>query len=461
MAERLYKTVSIAHSGCQEYMVNEPSFAAFGLGAAPADLNKSVVIVYRPATVIAAGKDLFAKQPFVLTHDGGMVDPENFQNNVRGWTGDGATLKWTDDGEVTVVTPLTILDQEAIDQYESGIREVSPGYGGAFRWSSGVAPNGTEYDIIMDKITWVNHVALVERGRGGQSAAILDHKGDNAMKKGPKTGLLHSVIRKLGIITDAAPDKFRDKVQKLIADRAVMDEDALGGKIEELKAAIASLPEGDEKSMLVRLIEDLPLAKEQPDEVANAAGEAVADKYDELDGKAMAEMPDKPAVKDIDVAPAAGAGDVPAKPAPVAAGGESAKAPVKAPVETGTAIPAVSDVGAIRDLDPAEWSPEQVHAIMRALVKLIPEEAQEPEHADIKPELEQAAAAGEPVAPAAGEQPVEGEDKPVGDEETDKEKDKPKVIGDSLAYFSGLASKAKPAGKSAFEALCRGDNLKK
>lgn len=458
MAEGLYKTVSIAHSGTQDYMVNEPSFSAFNLGAVPADLNKDIVTVYRPATVVAAGKDMFTRQPFVLTHDGGMVMPDNFQDNVRGWTGDTATLKYTDDGEVTVCTPLTILDQEAIEQYENGIREVSPGYGGEFHWQSGIAPNGVPYDIIMDKVTWVNHVALVPRGRGGKTAAILDHKGDNNMKKGPKTGLIHSVIRKLGIITDAAPDKFRDKVSKIIADRAVMDEDALSAKVEELKAAIASLPDSDEKAMLMRLIGDLPITKGQPDDVANAVGETVADMYDNLDAKAVAEVPEmKPPVKDVASAPVE-----PAKPEteklPPAGAAPGSTAPIAPENPIPNAGKQVTDISGIRDKDPAEWGPEEVHAIMRALVKLLPQEAAEPEHADIAPELEQAAAAGAdepaaPVAPAAEGEEVTEDAEP--DEKDDKKKDM--VIGDSAAYFNQFApSKSKSNGMSAFEALCRG-----
>jgi hypothetical protein len=465
MAERLYKTVSIAHSGTQDYLLNEPSFAAFDLGPIPESVKgKSFVTVYRPASVIAAAKDLFTKQPFVLTHDAGMITPENYRENACGQTGDDAELRWTEDKEVTVVTSLTIMDQQAIDEYDSGVREVSPGYGGLFRWADGKTTDGIHYDIIMDKVTWVNHVALVDKGRGGKDSAILDHqKGAHNMKKGPKTGLIHRAIRKLGLITDSDPKNFRATIGKFIKDRAVMDEDAMAGGVEKIKAIIANLPESEEKAMLIRLIEDLPITKEQPDEVAQEVGNTVSDMYDNLDKKAMDEVKD---------APGDPAADVPAQPAPTETVGgatppaepNAAGSPVVVPGGTGAAV---IDIGAVKQKTADQWTPEEVHAIMNALVKLLPEEAQESEHADIAPDLEAGAAAGESVVAPEGE-PAEPEapESPEGvqdeDAEKGKEKEGEKMVGDARPFFASFVNKKAPDSKvSTFDSLLRGDHLKR
>jgi hypothetical protein len=259
------------------------------------------------------------------------------------------------------------------------------------------------------------------------------------------------------LITDSEPVKFREAVSSLIKDRAVMDEDAIGQKIEAIKAAVASLPESEEKSALVRMIDDLGLVKGQPDDVANKAGEVVSDMYEGLDKKAMDEVKDV-ATEAPDPVPAVEGG----KPAPLDAGkapGTTAPVAPENPIP-GEAAPAakpVIDIAAVKSRSSETWQPEEVHAIMNALVKLLPEEAAEPEHADIAPDLEAGAQAGEA---AEGVQPAEDAAIPaeptmaeVKDEEVDeKDKDKPKVIGDSMAYFANANVRNKKS-MGAFAAL--------
>ena len=76
--------------------------------------------------------------------------------------------------EVGIRSTVMLYDEEALKSYERGEVQLSPGYNAVFKWKKGVAPDGQEYDIVMESISAVNHLALLPNGRGGADAVILD-----------------------------------------------------------------------------------------------------------------------------------------------------------------------------------------------------------------------------------------------------------------------------------------------
>lgn len=68
-----------------------------------------------------------------------------------------------------------LYDDEALNAYEHGEIQLSPGYIASFEWQKGTSPDGKPYDIIMKEITDVNHLALLPAGRGGSDAVVMDN----------------------------------------------------------------------------------------------------------------------------------------------------------------------------------------------------------------------------------------------------------------------------------------------
>lgn len=388
--------------------------------------------VYRPALVLARAKDLYTRQPLTLEHPQGFVDGANYRDYALGWTGDESEVEWLPDlNEVIIRTTLNMIDNEGVDAYDSGLREVSPGYVGTFRWESGIDPNGNEYDIIMDDVVAVNHLALCKRGRGGSAAAILDSKGVH-MKK-PSTGLFH-IIRSI-FVGDAKPKSFRDALTEVVQGRATLDPDALAKKIEKVAGICDSLPDSEGKSNLLRLMDDMKLVKDHDDAVALKAVDVVAGLYEKLDKQVADSMPEVVSamapVSDELAPEQESGGDPPKEQVPSSQekgepAADETPAPAPAPVEEAPAaapalpaLPAQGKVPGLEDIgpDPSLWSPEQAHRflakvweLLPAIIPLMKQEAVEPEHAAIAPEL-----AGAGDTPPEEETPPEEKEEGVSD----------------------------------------------
>lgn len=453
MAGRLYKEAAVARSGVYQYLPEEiQQYIARGLldpkGFDATDRGR-VYNVYRPALVLEKAAPLYTKQPITVEHPDQEVTPKNVRSFMVGMTGDSARAVWMpNSNEIRIVTPLTLLDQEAIDTYEDGTREVSPGYEALLVWKDGVSPNGEAFDLVMEKVLEVNHLALCPGplgGRGGAEVAILDSKG-GSMK--PKTGLLWFVKKKLGIIKDSKKN-FRDSLSAVIKDRAMMDEAGMASKIEEIKKLCADLPESDEKAQLLRFIDDLKLAKDHDDTTANEEVAVVSDMYDSLDEKATAEIkpiqqtkaPDAPEVKEPvkDAPPADPGTQDPAAPSDptVPAQNDPAAAPATpaATETTEVAPPAPEPVLDIEQFgpDPGLWSEQEVHAAMLFLQKAAP----------FLKQLMQSEPVSDPaVEPDATEQPEGMPEEPAPTEDG-------MSVRDSNTFVMPVAAPKKEPGKAA------------
>ncbi len=172
------KNIRIAVSGIYDYALEELPTLRLplpGQGAPDWAEKKQIYKIYRPAFVLAAACDKFKMLPLTHHHPKMPVDGQNFRRLAVGYTGENPFVDWIKDtDEVGIRSTVMIYDDEALDAYERGEIQLSPGYVASFEWQKGKAPDGQEYDIVMKEITDVNHLALLPAGRGGEYAVVMD-----------------------------------------------------------------------------------------------------------------------------------------------------------------------------------------------------------------------------------------------------------------------------------------------
>jgi hypothetical protein len=151
------------------------------------------VRVYRPADEVFSKDTMqsFAHRPVTLGHPSKGVSSKNWDGIAKGWS-DAEVVR---DGEFVRVSML-LADEAAIKAVENGTRELSMGYDCTLDWTAGTTPSGEAYDAIQRGIR-SNHIAVVERARGGSDLRIGDSTGDR---------------KNLNIMTDAERKTMKDSV---------------------------------------------------------------------------------------------------------------------------------------------------------------------------------------------------------------------------------------------------------
>lgn len=208
------KNIRIAVSGLYDYAFEELPTLRIplpGRGAPEWVEEKRLYKVYRPAPVLAAACGKFASLPLTHHHPKTPVDGQNFRNIAIGWTGEKPEVDYIPEtDEVGIKSTCVLYDDEALNAYENGEVQLSPGYIAVFEWQKGQTPRGEEYDIIMKEITDVNHVALLPAGRGGEYAVVLD----NAPKGSGKDSVFDIVRKNHGNVSKDGAPKGNDNASK-------------------------------------------------------------------------------------------------------------------------------------------------------------------------------------------------------------------------------------------------------
>ena len=299
MADKLVKHGRFAHSGIYKYAASE--IPRLGLDwPPPAEIgDKSFYEVYRPGLVlVSAVKDgLFTRMTLTRQHPDDWVGPENWKENAVGFTGDTAEVEYLkDDGEISVNGSMTLSDSVALEAYDRGVVDLSPGYSATFEWKKGTH-KGKPYDAVMTQVTETNHLAMVNRGRGGALSVITDHASALSQKAREIASGLWWAVRRRSIVrdesygSDPASDAtgFRSALDLCVRSRASMNDEEIGDRIEQLKTLLNDLPYGDEKSLLMRYMDDLKLMKLMPEQPVRDAVELACSLFDKLDKTAMGE----------------------------------------------------------------------------------------------------------------------------------------------------------------------------
>lgn len=195
----------VARTGIQEY-------AGFEMGVV--DMDK--VRVFRPEEQVFDKRSLltFAHKPVTLDHPDENVNAENWTDYAIGHI-EGEVAR---DGEFIRV-PMMLCDKTAVDAVRSGKAELSVGYSAELVWGEGKTPAGDTYDAMQTDIA-VNHVAVVDRARGGPLLRVGDsdkgHRSEN-MKTIVIDGISVEVEDKDAQIIERHVKKVTDDLASAIA----------------------------------------------------------------------------------------------------------------------------------------------------------------------------------------------------------------------------------------------------
>ena len=150
----------VARTGIQEYLAGE-----LGL---PGDQNR-IVRVFRPESEVFKQESLdsYSGADITIEHPSKMVDSESYKNVSIGTISGSATK----DGSF-VLANLIIKDSTGIKTAERGKVQLSAGYSAIYDDN---VPENADYEYIQRDIQ-INHVALVDRARGGVQARLFDNK---------------------------------------------------------------------------------------------------------------------------------------------------------------------------------------------------------------------------------------------------------------------------------------------
>lgn len=154
----------VARTGIQDYLVSE-------LGDHFKDrAPNSIVKIYRPESEVFAADSMasYAFKPVTNNHPSESVKAHNWGDLAKGAIG-GDVIR---DGESVRVNML-VMDGPTIEAIDSGKRELSAGYLAVIDATPGVTPDGQTYDAVQRNIR-INHVAVVDKARGGETLKIPD-----------------------------------------------------------------------------------------------------------------------------------------------------------------------------------------------------------------------------------------------------------------------------------------------
>lgn len=210
------------------------------------------VRVYRPESEVFAPDSLqsYAHRPVTVNHPKVPVTADNWLQFSRGQSG-AEVLR---DGDYVRV-PMVLMDAKAIKQVDDGKKELSLGYMCDIDFKSGVSPKGELYDAIQSKIR-ANHIAAVDKARGGDQLRIGDEEGTKTcpkckeevpasatkcpdcgyqMKAGKHASDSKGELRMKTLIVDSVSIELEDDVKAGVIERALKDGEKTKSELEELR----------------------------------------------------------------------------------------------------------------------------------------------------------------------------------------------------------------------------------
>lgn len=197
------KNVPIARTGTQDYLGSE-------LGLSGGESEQIIAVVRPPDEVFSeATLASFEGKPVTNDHPPGLIGPDEVKTyemghaqNIRRGTGE-----WKD----YMIADLHIHDRDLIDAIQNGKREISCGY------ECDYVKN--EDGTYSQKNIRGNHVAVVDRGRAGKRAAILDSDKNEAKK--PERKVMSKTGLFFKLFGQAVKDKSPEEIEQMAMDAAV------------------------------------------------------------------------------------------------------------------------------------------------------------------------------------------------------------------------------------------------
>lgn len=204
------RNVPIARTGDQEYL-------GWEIGLAGPDAEQ-VIKVRRPPEEVFSDAALasFEGKPVTNDHPPDLIGPDDVSFYEKGHA--QVIRRGIEEWQDYVVADLHIHDRELINAIQGGKREISCGY---------------ECDYVRDKDGTYsqknirgNHIAVVDRGRAGKRAAILDSVNDRQQAvKGPE----RKAMKKNGLFFKlfgmSVKDRSPEEIERLAMDAAAAFDD--------------------------------------------------------------------------------------------------------------------------------------------------------------------------------------------------------------------------------------------
>ena len=284
------KDVVLCRSGIQIYHKSELSSFMTEDNKPPVD--KEWYKEYRPANVVVKAKELCRSLPVTKEHPDEWVNPDNWKELAGGTTDKDVeviALDGESDGEIGLKSNITFYDRGLYGYYTDNNKEVSLGYTCKKHWVDN--PEEVGYDIVLDEITEVNHLAITRSGRGGSSVAVIDSilGGMRPMRTG-----IFAFLASLGKgkQTDSAPFDFGAQVFDSLKKSKGTSEEQLAVEMKGVLDSCAVLKDCKEKETLINAVKDCFDNKDKA--LANEADlvKALDSMYVSVSGDSLKEIAD-------------------------------------------------------------------------------------------------------------------------------------------------------------------------
>ena len=245
------KDVILCRSGIQLYHKSE--VASFITADNKPAVEREWYREYRPANVIVKAKDLFKSLPVCKEHPDVWIDSQNF-NELAGGTLDKeievVALDGEAEGEIGLKSNITFYTDELYNYYLNN-KEVSVGYTCKKHFVDN--PDEVGYDIILDEITEVNHLAITKAGRGGSKVAVIDSiiGGIRPMR----TGIFAFLKSKKQAVNDS-DFSFGKTVLEAVKNSKGTTEEELAGEMKGVLDSMSILKDCEAKDKLMDVVKD-------------------------------------------------------------------------------------------------------------------------------------------------------------------------------------------------------------
>ena len=245
------KDVILCRSGIQLYHKSE--LRGFITEDNKPAVEKDWYKEYRPANVIVKAKDLFKSLPVTKEHPDVWVDSKNFKE-LAGGTLDKeievVALEGEAEGEIGLKSNITFYTDELYNYYLNN-KEVSVGYTCKKHFVDN--PEEAGYDIVLDEITEVNHLAITKRGRGGSEVAVIDSIIGGM--KPMRTGIFAYLKSKKQAVNDSN-FSFGKTVLEAVKNSKGTTEAELEGEMKGVLDSMAILKDCEAKDKLMDVVKD-------------------------------------------------------------------------------------------------------------------------------------------------------------------------------------------------------------
>ena len=215
---------------------------------------KNIYKEYRPANVIVKAKDLFKSLPVTKEHPEVWVNPDNWKELAGGVLDkevEVVALEGESEGEIGLKSNITFFTNELHDYYLHN-KEVSVGYICKKHFVDN--PDEVGYDILLDEIVEVNHLAITRAGRGGSSVAIIDSIIGGL--KPMRTGFFAFLTSKKNAVNKDSAPSFGKEVLEAVKNSKGSTEEELAGDMKGVLDSMSELKDCEAKDTLLDIVKD-------------------------------------------------------------------------------------------------------------------------------------------------------------------------------------------------------------